>query len=290
MVNEQAAILLPPEFPPAWAAGFGEDRQGLFAEIDLAGKALELRWIPPGEFLMGSPGSENGRDDDEVLREVTLTRGFWLGRTPVTQEQFEAVNGTNPSGFKGDSRPVENVSWNDCMEFIGKLNGKVAGLNAGLPTEAQWEYACRAGTQSAFNDGSDCTQPTGKDPALEKLGWFDENSEMETHEVARKAPNAWGLHDMHGNVWEWCRDWSGGYGAEKQVDPTGPKQGLFRVLRGGAYWGGARLCRSAYRNWSDPADRRDSIGFRLAAGLELSREEPGAERSGRALRGPRDEA
>ena len=140
-----------------------------------------------------------------------------------------------------------------------------------LPTEAEWEYACRAGTTNAFNDGSDCTNPNGKDPALSRLGWFDENSDGRTHPVGEKQPNAWGLHDMHGNVWEWCHDGQRQYGMEVVSDPRGSEEAFaWRVLRGGSYWDYARGCRSAYRNENDPGNRFRSFGFRLAAGLAVA--------------------
>ena len=227
---------------------------------------------------MGSPDGEQGRFDDEVQHSVTITRGFWLGETPCTQEQWAAVMGGNPSHFKeqGSSRPVEQVSWEDCQGFCERLGRTVPGLDFRLPTEAEWEYACRAGTTSAFNDGSECTRPDGKDLALDRLGWHGEGfGEGETHPVREKQPNTWGLYDMHGNVWEWCED-----AAEVQLDPyrvvtdtytddaVDPvcRDRAWRVVRGGSYWNLARNCRSASRYAFEPGYRDRYLGFRLASG------------------------
>jgi formylglycine-generating enzyme required for sulfatase activity len=160
---------------------------------------------------------------------------------------------------------VEQVSWEDCQEFCKRLRSRFPGLGARLPSEAEWEYACRAGTTSAYNDGSACTELKGKDPALDKLGWFNENSGGKTHPVRQKEANRWGLYDMHGNVWEWCEDWYGDYTAGDQVDPVGPASGRMRVRRGGSLDNWAWYCRSAYRSWRCPGDRSLSLGFRLAS-------------------------
>ena len=275
---------------PPWAERMGYDRYGLYADLVVGGNSsrgdqaedgvrFRLRWIPPGRFLTGSPKNEKGRYNDEVQHEVTISRGFWLAETQTTQALWEVVEGNNPSHHKekGTDRPVEQVSCEDCINFCEKLEqafldpdtGKPS-LSFSLPTEAQWEYACRAGTESAFNDGSECTLPRGKDRALEKLGWFDENSGLKTHPVGEKQPNAWGIYDMHGNVWEWCRDWFDTYEDESQIDPFGPDSGQSRVLRGGGCWSSAGHCRSADRGRSAPPYRYDDIGFRLAAGQEVS--------------------
>jgi formylglycine-generating enzyme required for sulfatase activity len=276
-----------PCFPPRWADVFGEDDCGVFAECEVRGVRFVWRWIPPGKFTMGSPDSENSRWDNEgPQHEVVLTKGFWLGETPVTQAQWEAVAGQNPSRFKRPDRPVEQVSWLDCCEFIQQVNGLLPGLHAALPTEAQWEYACRAGTQSAFNDGSPCTKPDGLDPALDALGWFDENSSGETHPVRQKRANAWGLHDMHGNVWEWCRDqWDADAYQKRRgivVDPELRGDGSGgRVARGGSWIDQARLCRAAFRDWDVPSDRGGNLGLRLSAGRELAAERPNRRAEGR---------
>jgi formylglycine-generating enzyme required for sulfatase activity len=252
---------------PPWAQKLDHDRYGLVATLELAPNVLtRLRWVPPGRYLMGSPSGENGRFDQEGPQHwVELSFGLWLAETPCTQGQWEAVMGSNPSHFTGEEkRPVEQVSWEDCQEFCKALNARCPSLGARLPTEAEWEYACRAGTGSAYNDGSACTQPEGHDPGLEKLAWFGANSEGTTHPVKEKQPNAWGLYDLHGNVWECCRDWYGPYAAQEQRDPVGPAEGQDRVFRGGSWSLRARHCRSAYRRHS-PGDRWDDQGFRLAA-------------------------
>jgi formylglycine-generating enzyme required for sulfatase activity len=228
---------------------------------------LRLRWIPPGRFKMGSPDNEAGRWEDEGPQHIVeLTEGYWLCETACTQAEWETVMGRNPSNFQGDAtRPVEQVSWDDCQEYCKRLNARFPGLRASLPTEAQWEYACRAGTESAYNEGSACTKPEGWDPALDILGWFDKNSENTTHPVKQKLPNTWGLYDMHGNVWEWCSDWHGSYSAEGQRDAMGAKDGSSRVDRGGGWDGSARICRSASRFRWHSSVRYDFLGFRIAA-------------------------
>jgi len=231
--------------------------------------AIHLQWIPPGRFLMGSPENEVGRFADEPPRHwVTLTRGFWLANAPCTQAEWQAVMGTAPSYFRGKDLPVEQVSWNDCQAFCERLRVRFPNLEARLPTEAEWEYACRAGTDSAFNNESACTRFEGEDPTLLKLGWFRENSESRTHPVRGLAPNRWGLYDMHGNVWEWCADWGGKYTAEDQVDPTGSTSGHERVYRGGSWINQAGYCRSACRHWAQPGWRTLYLGFRLAVNFK----------------------
>ena len=278
-------MLLPP-FPPAWAEVFGEDDAGVFAEFVSKEVRFVWRWIPPGWFRMGSPEDEAGRWDAEgPAHEVTISRGFWLGETPVTQAQWLALRAENPSHFKGDDRPVERVMWPECVAFAAELNSAVPELAAGLPSEAQWEYACRAGTTGAFHDGSPCTVPEGKDPALDRLCWFDQNSDGETHPVKQKLANDWGLHDLHGNVWEWCRDaWETNAYVARAGGVTDPECAdsniqARRVVRGGSWGLQARSCRAAIRYGWRPGNRNVFQGFRLAAGLELQAAvPPGAER------------
>jgi formylglycine-generating enzyme required for sulfatase activity len=226
---------------------------------------LEMAYIRPGTFTMGSPASESGRSDDEGPQtQVTLTKSYWLGKTEVTQAQWEALMGNNPSSFKGADRPVEQVSWNDAMQFCRKLTERerAAGrlsesYEYALPTEAQWEYACRAGTTGQYaGDGN-----------LGDMGWYGGNSGNTTHPVGQKQPNAWGLYDMHGNVWEWCLDWYGNYPGGSVRDPTGPSSGTNRVLRGGCWNIYAFYCRSAYRSRLVPGYRNNILGFRLALAL-----------------------
>ncbi len=263
-------VMIPP-FAPEWAEIFGEDEFGAFAEFSLNGVRFIWRWVPPGRFLMGSPSKENGRFDDEGPQHwVTITKGFWLGETPVTQAQWMSLMDVNPSQFEGDERPVESVNWYQSMAFAEKLNERIPGLFASLPTEAEWEFACRAGTQSAFHvEGSKCTEPEGLDPALDRLGWFDKNSRDSTNDVKLKLPNAHSLYDMHGNVWEWCRDGMRTYGDTPERDPVGPmEEGAGRVVRGGSWDSQARGCRAAYRSHNHPGDDWGNDGFRLFAGQE----------------------
>ncbi|MGO8672163.1 MAG: formylglycine-generating enzyme family protein [Capsulimonadaceae bacterium] len=273
--TETARVDLAPWSIPAWASAAGCDEYGDYVEVMVGGVTFPFRWIPPGTFTMGSPEDEPGLYFVEgPLHPVTISRGFWLGSTPCTQEQWHAVTGANPSGFPGEDRPVETVSWKDCMEFCARLSSEVPGLSVRLPSEAEWEYACRAGTTSAFSDGGSCTAPVGADPALDRLGWYTENSEHGTHPVGRKKPNGWGLYDMHGNVWEWCLDTSyRPYDVSRQVDPHFERaDGATRVTRGGSWKSIARGCRSACRVGSGPGFRGDGIGFRLLAGQEAEHE------------------
>jgi formylglycine-generating enzyme required for sulfatase activity len=204
--------------------------------------------IPAGTFTMGSPLDELGRSDDETQHEVTLSNSYYMQTTEVTQAQWEAVMGDNPSSFSGCSDcPVETVSWNDAQDFIAELNALGEGTYR-LPTEAEWEYACRAGSSTAFANGEITKTDCGYDPNLDQIGWYCYNADRQTHPGAQKDPNAWGLYDMHGNVWEWCQDWYGTYPTSAVTDPTGPSSGTNRVLRGGSGGysaGGARSARRA---------------------------------------------
>ncbi len=261
-----------PKAYPCWADVYGEDESGIFAEFCLSGVSFAWRWIVPGRFRMGSSESENGRWSDEgPIHEVTVTKGFWLGETPVTQAQWDVVTEINPSRFRGKQLPVDSVSWHQSQEFVERVNNLVPGLPATLPTEAQWEYACRAGTMTAFNDGSDCTIPDGYDKALDQLGWFDENSRGQTHPVKGKRPNVWGLYDMHGNVWEWCRDGARAYAEVEQIDPVGTRTvALQKVVRGGCWRNSARSCRSAYRGGGASGRDWGIRGVRLSVGLDTA--------------------
>jgi formylglycine-generating enzyme required for sulfatase activity len=277
-------------------------------------------WIPAGTFLMGSPANELNRGDIETQHQVTLTNGFYMGKYPVTQVQYETVMETNPSGFKTPvspetitaNRPVEQVSWYNAIVFCNKLSikeglspaytmyrsdapnansnnvniwedipvnwstdpadwGTVPGTSNGrwnavrmvensdgyrLPTEAQWEYACRAGTTTAYNTGDTINDDTG---------WYKSNSDGRTREVGLKPPNAWGLYDMHGNVCEWCWDTSlnDDYADAPQTDPTGAAPGSFKILRGGSWYYDSQYLRSAFRNRDSANLRRDDQGFRV---------------------------
>ena len=247
------------------------------------GVDLGMNWIEPGTFLMGSPEDELGRFDDETQHQVTLTKGYWLGKYEVTQAQYEAVTGENPSKFIGADRPVEKVSWNDAMEFCKKLTEieKAAGrLPEGyeytLPTEAQWEYACRAGTTTALNSGKNLSDKY-QCSEMDEVGWYGYNSGRydsdgnltdngKTFTVGQKKPNTWGLYDMHGNVWEWCFDryGYGDYPLTAEKDPIGALIGSNRIARGGAWSLKAWQCRSAHRGVPDSDMRASSFGFRVA--------------------------
>lgn len=221
------------------------------------GVEMEFVWIPPGTFIMGSPENEKDRYDDETRHRVTLTQGFWMGKYEVTQAQWEAVMNANPSRFESGNRPVESVSWNDCQDFIAKLNR----LNQGtfrLPTEAEWEYAYRAGTTTRFYWGEDRNESD-----IDRYAWYNGNSGDRTHEVGQKRSNPWGLYDMSGNVWEWCADWYGDYPSGPQVDPKGQQSGRARVQRGGSWLSYALYCRSASRNRSYPGYGANYIGLRI---------------------------
>ena len=231
-------------------------KTGATRTITLPGGAtMEMIYVAPGTFTMGSPVWEEGRFDSEKQHRVTLTKGYWLGKYEVTQEQWRSVMGDNPSKFRGNNRPVDSVSWEDCQRFIGKINLQM-DCGARLPTDAEWEYACRAGTAG----------PYGGSGNLDNIGWHGGNSGRETHPVGQKLANAWGFHDMHGNVWEWCNDWFGRdyYSISPAKDPSGPVSGEYRVLRGGSWFHITRLCRSASRLGNgSPGLRIHFNGFRL---------------------------
>ena len=228
---------------------------------------MKFVWIPPGSFMMGSPTEEKDRIANETQHKVTLTRGFYMGVYPVTQEQWQEVMGYNPSEFRGEKNlPVEDVSWFDCQEFIKKLRKKDNKYYR-LPSEAEWEYSCRAGTKTPFyfgetispdqaNYNGDFTYGNGKKGGNRK----------KTTPVGSFPANAWGLHDMHGNVWEWVQDFYGAYPREDVVDPKGPEKGEkgggrggFRVQRGGAWFELPQQCRSAYRRYHDPSHSRHGM-------------------------------
>jgi formylglycine-generating enzyme required for sulfatase activity len=242
----------------------GEPRPGDLTTIAL-GDGLDMRfaWIPPGAFWMGSPAVEVERFDNETPHRVTLTKGYWLGIHPVTQAQWQAVMGNNPSRFKGANLPVERVSWEDCQKFVGEL-GQRTGRRFRLPTEAEWERACRAGTNTPFyfgqtistdqvNYDGNYTYGRGKKGVYRK----------KTTPPGRFPPTAWGVCDMHGNVWEWCQDWYGGYPLDAVKDPQGGLTGEARVLRGGSWYIVPRGCRSAFRRGERPTRRLSTIGCRV---------------------------
>ena len=229
---------------------------------------VKLVLIPKGQFMMGSPESEEGRNDDETQHEVTISKDYYLGVHEVTQALYEKVIRKNPSHFQGAivgnenaDLPVDNVSWEDAVEFCKKLSDlpeeKKAGRVYRLPTEVEWEYACRAGSKTAYSFDDE-------EGLLPEYGWFNRNSSDRTHTVGLLEPNVWGLYDMHGNVWEWCSDRHEEYPKGAVSDPTGPKEGSDRVIRGGSWFNVAANCRSAYRSRTAPSYRYNYLGFRVA--------------------------
>jgi formylglycine-generating enzyme required for sulfatase activity len=224
---------------------------------------MKLTYIPAGEFTMGSPSGESDRDEDETLHRVRLSRPFLMGVTEVTQGQWEALMGSRPwegkSAKSNPSHAASYVSWDDAVEFCRKLSEQ-AGKTYRLPTEAEWEYACRGGTTSMYHFGDNVSE-------LGRFGWFAENAkgvgERYAHVVGQKLPNGWGLYDMHGNVYEWCGDWYGDYPSGTVTDPRGPGSGSNRVLRGGSWFSYSLFSRSACRYGTSPGLRTHNLGFRL---------------------------
>ena len=218
--------------------------------------SLSFYWIPPGSFFLGSPSREEGHEEIESPQHpVVIARGFRMSCTPVTRHQWEAVMGPPPATPAEASDPVTEVSCDDAQRFLGMLS-QVLARSARLPTEAEWEYACRAGSSGRYADGD-------SEADLDRMGWYAANSDGATHPVGEKAPNACGLHDMHGNIFEWCHDWDGPYAPGEQKDPSGPPSGDKRILRGGCFKCPPPYCRSANR-YSAPSDRRGrNFGFRV---------------------------
>ncbi len=222
---------------------------------------MEFVTIPTGSFSMGSMSTEEGRDDDEDPRDTVYIESFELMTTEVTQGMWDKVMCDNPSNFdKGDNYPVENVSWNDCQDFIDELNDLDPNHTYRLPSEAEWEYACRAGTTTRFYWGNSDSEST-----MGRYCWYYENMNFSTHPVGLKQPNAWGLYDMSGNVWEWCQDV---YTSDYDNCPTAGSaysgSGSYRVDRGGSWDSRARYCRSANRSLDSPGNSSNGLGFRLA--------------------------
>lgn len=273
---------------PAWGVASGQDHQGRWAAFDVKGVQHRLRWISPGMFLMGSPRSEPDRKDDEGPQHwVTITKGYWLGETPVTQSLWVAIMGHNPSRYRADrpedmERPVEQVSWNECQVFLHGLNAQVPDLTARLPTEAEWERACRAGRTGATREGEPSDADKAPLPGPGFLGDFlDEPRFPKPYPVRRGAPNPFGLHDMLGNVWEWCADEPRRYTFDPVTDPAHMGHDEKRVSRGGSIAIKAKgspfltsslfsryslnRARAAFRLARSRAFRNHGVGFRLAA-------------------------
>ena len=224
--------------------------------LTVNGIKYNMVWVDGGTFRMGAT-SEQGSEisDEKPVHSVTLS-GYYIGKTEVTQALWQAVMGSNPSYFEGDDLPVEQVSWDDCQEFIRKLNS-LTGQNFRLPTEAEWEFACRGGNNSRGYKYSGSNY-------IDNVAWYDGNSGDKTHPVATKSPNELGIYDMSGNVWEWCADWYGDYSSGRQTNPKGPYDGSRRVGRGGSWFIGARGCRSSDRYFDHPTVRYLNLGLRLA--------------------------
>ena len=292
---------------PSWSTAAGRDDFGVWAEFTLTGKdgataTQRMRWCPLGQFWMGSPKREPGRWSGEGSRhKVTLQDGFWLADTPCTQALWAAAMGDNPSAFKSPMRPVETISFADVETFLKTVNAAAPGLDLVLPSEAQWEYACRAGTKTATYAGAIDILGRNNAPVLDAIAWYGGNSGMDfdlenganssdwpekqydhkaagTHPVMGKDPNPWGLFDTLGNVWEWCADaWHGSYegaSADGAARPGG--EAAQRVVRGGSWGNGARGARAACRNGAVPSSCDASLGFRLARGHEQTASGSGA--------------
>lgn len=238
------------------------EEEARFAKLNPIIKNLinNMVYVSGGTFTMGAT-SEQGSEanyesyDEKPTHRVTLS-SFYIGKYEVTQAEWKAVMGSNPSYFKGDNLPVENVSWNDCQEFIRKLIS-LTGKNFRLPTEAEWEFAARGGKNSRGYKYSGSND-------IGSVAWYYSNSGSKTHPVGQKSPNELGLYDMSGNVWEWCQDWNGDYPSSVQTNPTGPISGSYRVCRGGSWDYNAGGCRVSFRNFCTPGGRGDSLGLRLA--------------------------
>ncbi|MFC1793565.1 formylglycine-generating enzyme family protein [Planctomycetota bacterium] len=261
-----------PNAPPRKLIGYRvrQDNFGKFTPkektIDMGnGVIMEFVLIPAGKFEMGSPSTESDRGNNEgPVHWVIISRPFYMGKYEVTQEQYYVVAKYKPSRFKQEGRPVENVSWDQADRFCRKLS-EMKGGTYRLPTEAEWEYACRAGSQGIFCFGGGITYSQ-----IEQYAWYSKNSDSATHPVGEKKPNSFGLYDMHGNVWEWCGDWYADnyYNHGVMIDPPGPQNGKSRVLRGGSWLYGARYCRSANRIDLDPYYIRNHVGFRVVLEIE----------------------
>ncbi len=268
---------------PKCESCFGQKRKITNVPLPKAGQVwisptgFELVFIPAGTFTMG-----NNEDSNSHPLEVTLSKPFYLGKYPVTHREWKSIMGSNPSHFKstvvseefaekvnvtlmgkdpldskGYNRPVDQVSWNDCQEFIRRLNAREGVNTYRLPTEVEWEFACRAGSRTRYHFGEG-------DQILWHYAWFGDNSSKKTHPVGQKNPNKWGLYDMYGNVLEWCSDWYGNYPTGHMTDPKGLKEGSHKVVRGGSWHDFSRSCTSSFRNAFHPGSRYDVVGLRIA--------------------------
>lgn len=234
----------------------------IIRKIELGdGAHIELILIPAGEFDMGSAYPEQSRANDEgPVHRITISKPFYIGRYEITQAQWKAVMGYSLSHLKDPNLPADGIDWSKAVDFCKRLSERQFEIFR-LPTEAEWEYACRAGTVTAYSFGNDPT-------SLTQYAWCNSNSNHKTHLVGQKKPNAFGLYDMHGNVWEWCSDFYDDYLVDSTVDPSGPPDGSCRILRGGSWFCTPGPCRSANRGWNTPETRDDDVGFRIV--LECS--------------------
>lgn len=237
------------DLQPKWASATGRDEHGAWADLKIENAVQRMRFISPGTFQMGSPETEPSSGKDEVLHTVNITQGFWLGDSEVTQHLWKVVMGDNPATAVDDPTcPVDMVSWLDCQKFFQKVNILKGGLYASFPTESQWEYACRSGTTAMFSG-----EPT-------TVSW---SFKKRSFPVKMKPANAWGLHDMHGNVWEWCEDLYGPYPMGPVSDPIGATTGTLRVMRGGSWSDGYAFARAARRNKQVPSVKGQNAGLRI---------------------------
>ncbi|MDH4240990.1 MAG: formylglycine-generating enzyme family protein [Phycisphaerae bacterium] len=252
-------------------AGKSEEQENQLntKEVEVAsGVLIRFVEIPMGRFMMGSPSTESGRHADETRHEVILSKPFYMGVTEVTQALYEAVMGSNPSDIKGPNRPVDKVSWDDAVAFCDKLT-QTQGGKFRLPTEAEWEYACRAGTTTPFNTGKTISTDQANYDGGVTYGSGTKGVERREYiDVASFSQNRFGLYDMHGNVWEWCSDWLGDYPQGPVTDPHGPDSGSDRVRRGGSWFSFPGFCRSAEREGNPPDFRGNYFGFRVVLDLE----------------------
>ncbi len=268
-------FLQPPASPYLWADKSAPATGRRFYRARVLAAPTNLVFIPPGTFMIGSPSNEVDREPIPGIVEgpqtaVTISKGYWMGKYEVTQGEYLAVIGSNPSGFTGDTnRPVETVSWFDATNYCGQLTqrervaGRIATNNEyRLPTEAEWEYACRAWTSGRFSYYEDDRAYTN----LTNYAWYEANSGATTHPVGQKLPNLWGLYDMEGNVGEWCQDWYAPYPGGIALDPQGPATGSGRVSKGGLWLRSGPYCRSAKRNGVSPDLKLDGAGFRVCLG------------------------
>ncbi|MEF8758727.1 MAG: formylglycine-generating enzyme family protein [Candidatus Accumulibacter sp. UW25] len=276
-MNRSAAFPADPPFPPEagrrppvlplpGASAWGDDAYGLWIEMEIAGVGQRFRWIEPGEFWMGSEDEAERYDDEGPRHGVRLTAGFWLADTVCTQALWQAVTGENPSRFTDDPmNPVEQVSWDDVNAFLQRVASSLPGVSPALPTEAEWEYACRAGSEGPFNLGATISPGQANyDGNHPYAGGEKGEFRGKTVPVKTFPPNAWGLYEMHGNVWEWCADGLREYDSASQVNPRGPEGDAPRVVRGGSWLYDAGRLRSASRNSWPRVYRLVYQGFRFS--------------------------